>query len=157
MHIFFKKIDPRATIPAYLSQGASGFGLRCLTDIKIHPKEWVLVKTGLVAQIPRGYEIQIRSLDGLAMNTFYTIKGGVQTYSQDSRDGIGVIVLNVSEIKCVDFKAGDLVAQGVIAPVVRGDIMEVHELDGVLEAEMVSTGNYEIKYKDGQKVLEEVI
>ena len=65
------KIDKGAFIPRYQTEGASGFDIHGKTDtpIGIKPGKIALIPTGLYLKIPKGYEIQIRSRSGLALNS----------------------------------------------------------------------------------------
>lgn len=52
--------------PKYAREGDSGMDLRAVLEEKItlKPFERILIKTGIFVDIPKGYEIQIRSRSG---------------------------------------------------------------------------------------------
>ena len=63
-----QKVKPNAITPTYGSEQASGFDLYSTIEITLDPKSRVLIPTGLIFDIPKGFEIQIRSRSGLALN-----------------------------------------------------------------------------------------
>jgi len=129
MYVFFKKLNPDAIIPKYQTEGASGFDLHSVEDVTIYAGETKLVKTGLAVQLPKGTELQIRARSGLALKTPYLVKNGVGTVDSDYRGEIGVIITNISQIgEPIRIKKGDRIAQGVICPIVKVDIVEAYEL-----------------------------
>lgn len=129
MYVFFKKLNPDAIIPKYQTEGASGVDLHSVEDVTIYAGETKLVKTGLAVQLPKGTELQIRARSGLALKTPYLIKNGVGTVDEDYRGEIGVIISNISQIgEPIRIKKGDRIAQGVICPIVKVDIVEVDKL-----------------------------
>lgn len=132
MIVKFKKLDDRAVIPAYQSAGASGFDLHCIEDVEIPMNGTALVKTGLAVALPPGTEMQIRPRSGLALKTPYTVKNSPGTVDADYRGEIGVIVHHCGGRRDpfpLTFKAGDRIAQAVICPVYRCEIVEVNEID----------------------------
>lgn len=137
----FKKLHPDAKIPSYAHEGDAGMDVRALEDVTLPLHIPTLVRTGIAAEIPDGYEIQVRSRSGLALK-------GVQVYNApgtvDSkyRGEIGVILMYINrEVETEDredgspspsgwikthyaVKAGDKIAQLVLAPVTTADISE---------------------------------
>lgn len=68
MKLYFKKLDPRATIPTYGSEFAAGADLRAVLDApaSIKPGESVLVHTGIAAAIPEGFVGLVYARSGIA-------------------------------------------------------------------------------------------
>jgi len=64
-----------------------------------------------------GFEIQIRSRSGLALNKGLIVLNEPGTIDSDYRHEIGVILYNSSPFE-VEVKLGDRIAQGVICTVV---------------------------------------
>jgi dUTP pyrophosphatase len=125
--VLFKALRDEAILPGYESVGASGFDISTPFDVVIPAQATVLVKTGLAAAVPAGYEMQIRARSGVAYRTTTIIKNGVGTIDSDYRGEIGVLMFNLGADDVV-FKAGDRIAQGVIASVERVLIVGVDEL-----------------------------
>jgi len=123
----FQKLDPKAVIPEYQSASASGFDFHCLEHVTIRKDEVVLVRTGLAAEIPEGFEIQVRARSGLAAKMGVFLVNGVGTIDADYRGEIKII-LSTCLSEPVVLKPGDRIAQGVLARVDRALIVEADAL-----------------------------
>jgi len=121
----FVKIDPRAALPQYESEGASGMDLRAFinADISIPPFGRTKIPTGLKVEIPEGYEGQVRPRSGLALNTGITVLNSPGTIDSDYRGDLEIILINLSGRE-VTIKNGERIAQLVISPVCRAIIKE---------------------------------
>ena len=64
----FVKLHPDAITPKYNYDSDSGFDLHSVEDITIEPFGRALVPSGLSFDIKDGYEIQVRTKSGLAIN-----------------------------------------------------------------------------------------
>ncbi len=53
--------------PEYKTIGSAGADVRTSEPKKIPARGYVLVKTGIRLEIPKGYEVQVRSRSGLAV------------------------------------------------------------------------------------------
>ena len=106
--------------PVYASDGAAGADLRAALEkpLVVAPGERVLVPTGLVLEIPRGYEGQVRARSGLALKKGLALANGVGTIDADYRGEVGVLVVNLGA-EPVILSRGDRIAQLVVAPVAR--------------------------------------
>jgi dUTP pyrophosphatase len=117
-------------LPAYHRAGASGLDL--LADIKqaiaLASLERCAVPTGIAIQIPSGYEGQVRPRSGRALREGLTLLNTPGTIDSDYRGEIQVIVVNLGR-EPVSIEPGDRIAQLVIAPVARVELVEVEELD----------------------------
>ncbi len=116
-------------LPSYATPGSVGLDLRAAVDDKVvlEPGERALIPTGIILEIPEGYEGQIRPRSGLAVKKGITVLNSPGTIDADYRGEIKVILINLGEEK-VEIKRGDRVAQLIIAPVVKADIEEVEDL-----------------------------
>ena len=146
MKIGFKKVHPDAVIPKYAHEGDAGMDVYAINDELISLNEPTIVKTGLVAEIPDGYEIQVRPRSGLATKgvTVFNTPG---TIDSNYRGEIGVILYAVKgnvtmscgfideigrykneEKKMFSINKGDRIAQLVVAPVTKCEPVEVVEV-----------------------------
>jgi len=118
------KSHPRVILPAYESDNASGLDLRAFidSDILVPPLGRTIVPTGIKIEIPKGYEGQIRPRSGLALKSGITVLNSPGTIDSDYRGDIGVILINLGE-KNVIIKDGERIAQLVIAPVSRAELI----------------------------------
>lgn len=126
------KVLPHARtlpIPTYMSDGAAGFDLyAAITDrITIPPFETRLIPTGIVVELPRGYELQIRPRSGLALNHKVTILNSPGTIDWDYRGEIKVILINLSNSPFT-IQRGDRIAQAVLSRVYRANLIVSNEL-----------------------------
>ena len=117
-------------LPAPASPGSAGFDLRAAVEdeVVIRPGERLLVPTGLVLEIPPGWEGQVRPRSGLALRHGIGILNAPGTIDSDYRGEVGVILINLGEAPFA-LKRGDRVAQLVIARVDRVEWDEAELLD----------------------------
>lgn len=125
----FKKLNPRAALPAYMSELAAGLDICALPEapVRLEPGERALIPTGLAVAIEPGYEIQVRPRSGLALREGITLLNTPGTIDADYRGEIGIIVINLGQ-QSFQVNPGDRIAQLVVAPVSRCQIVSVSEL-----------------------------
>ena len=149
----FKKLDPRAKLPAYAHEGDAGMDVFALDNVALPLHIPTLVHTGIAAEIPDGYEIQVRPRSGLACKGV-TVWNSPGTVDSKYRGEICVILMYIhNECEQInekqrdlrtgkiievgvgvyrklkyDVNAGDKIAQLVLAPVTFADPYEVQEL-----------------------------
>jgi dUTP pyrophosphatase len=109
-------------LPAYESAGAAGMDLRAAVPedrpILILPGKRALVPTGLILEIPEGYEGQVRPRSGLALNHGVTCLNTPGTIDSDYRGELKVLLVNLGEDPYVVAR-GARIAQIVFARVAR--------------------------------------
>ena len=117
--------------PVYASEGAAGADLRAALaePLVVTPGGRALVPTGLVLEIPPGFEGQVRARSGLALKKGLALANGVGTIDADYRGEVGVVVVNLGT-QPVTLARGDRVAQLVIAPVARAVFEDAPDLGG---------------------------
>jgi dUTP pyrophosphatase len=125
VNIKVKKLKFNAIIPSYAHIGDAGLDLYSCEDYTVPAGKRQLVSTGIAMELPEGYFSSIRGKSGLAAKKGISILGGIIEYTY--RGEYGVIVLNTGEEDFV-IKAGDKVAQVIIAPVATAEVEEVLEL-----------------------------
>ena len=128
MKLSFKRIHPDAVLPSYAHPGDAGMDVRSVEDLVIPAGGRVLVHTGLVAVIPDGYELQVRSRSGLALKSGVAVLNSPGTVDAGYRGEIGVILANFGDGEFA-VKKGDRVAQLVAAPVTVAEIFETDSVD----------------------------
>jgi dUTP pyrophosphatase len=115
-------------LPFYATQGAAGADIcaACPENepIAIKTSEWGLVPTGLVLQIPEGYEVQVRPRSGLAAKSGITILNAPGTVDWDYRGEIKVILVNHGSEPFLVTR-GMRIAQIVVAPVMQARFFAV--------------------------------
>jgi dUTP pyrophosphatase len=128
-------------LPTPGSPGSSGFDLRAALpadggEVVLRPGERLLVPTGLVLEIPPGWEGQVRPRSGLALRHGLGVLNSPGTIDSDYRGEVAVILVNLGESP-VPLRRGDRIAQLVIAPVAH---VEWEEADSLGESERGSGG-----------------
>jgi dUTP pyrophosphatase len=90
--------------------------------------ERVLAGTGISLSIPPGYEGQIRPRSGWALKDGITVLNSPGTIDSDYVGEIKVLLINLGH-ESVEIKRGDRIAQLVIAPVVKVELVLVDKLE----------------------------
>ena len=107
-------------LPRYQTVDAAGADLHAavVSPLVLGPGERALVPTGLVLELPRGYEGQIRPRSGLALRHGVTALNAPGTIDADYRGEIGVLLINHGD-DTFTINRGDRIAQLVIATVTQ--------------------------------------
>jgi|TARA_R110002012_G_scaffold26763_8_gene86744 dUTP pyrophosphatase len=109
--------------PEYAYKSDSGFDLRASENKVIKPKEVELIGTGLSFDIPRGFEIQVRSRSGLSLKKNLFVLNSPGTIDQGYIGEIKIILANFGH-KEVEIEKGDRIAQACLCPVVTGEFVD---------------------------------
>ncbi len=116
-------------LPEYQTEHAAGMDLRADVDgeLTLAPLERRAIPTGLAIAIPAGHEAQVRPRSGLALKHGITCLNSPGTIDADYRGEVQVILANLSNTPFT-LKRGERIAQLVVAPVSRAELVEVAEL-----------------------------
>ncbi len=125
-------------LPRRASAGSAGCDLLAAVDgpLRLAPGERRLVPTGLVLEIPRGFEGQVRPRSGLALAAGITVLNSPGTVDSDYRGEVGVILVNLGR-EPFTVRRGDRIAQLVIA---RVEEVEWQEAESLSRSERGSGG-----------------
>jgi len=102
-------------------EGDSGYDLKASEDFTLYPHSTATIPTGLILEIPKGYEGQIRGRSGLAGCGILTHVGTIDSCYR----GQIYVVLHNTRDRPWDFDKGYRVAQLVISKVESPHIEEV--------------------------------
>ncbi len=118
-------------LPEKATSGSAAFDLRAalLDELVLPPLGRALVPTGLVLEIPPGYEGQVRPRSGLALRHGISMPNAPGTIDSDYRGEISVPMVNLGT-EPFTLKRGDRIAQLLILPVPEVVFEEVEELSG---------------------------
>jgi dUTP pyrophosphatase len=118
-------------LPAYQTAHAAGLDLLAAVPadqpLTLLPERYALVPTGLTIALPEGHEAQVRPRSGLAAKHGVTVLNPPGTVDADYRGEIGVLLINHGA-EPFTIKRGERIAQMVIAPVARAELVAVTEL-----------------------------
>jgi dUTP pyrophosphatase len=116
-------------LPSPASPGSAGLDLRAAIadDMVLAPGARALVPTGLVLELPAGWEGQVRPRSGLALRHGITLPNAPGTIDSDYRGELAVLLANLGDAPFT-VRRGDRIAQLVVAPVGRVVWVEAEEL-----------------------------
>jgi len=119
----YKKLNPDAVSPKYNYESDSGFDLHSTEEVVVDGLGRALIPTGLSFDVKDGYEIQVRSKSGLAINQGLMCLNSPGTVDSGYMGEIKVIIFNTNK-EPFTIKKGMKVAQAVFCPVVNGRWIE---------------------------------
>ena len=123
----FKKTDPEARVPTYGSKEAACFDFYTLEKTHFHANEKKLVRTGIILDIPQGYEVQIRPRSGISLKSPLRIPNAPGTIDSDYSGECFIMLHNMSSDEFTIDKY-DRIAQGKLSLVYRANFYEINEL-----------------------------
>src|SRR5690606_25581975 len=109
-------LSPTATLPRYQTDGAACMDLHASDDARVPAGKMLAVDTGLAFEIPKGWEMQIRSRSGHAFKAGVRVFNG--TIDADYRGSVRVLIINGGPQDFI-VKAGDRIAQAAIGRAYR--------------------------------------
>lgn len=123
-------LDDHATIPAYAHPGDAGADLTAAikSPIILYSMERKAIPTGISVAVPDGYELQVRSRSGLALNAGVIVANSPGCVDSGFRGEVKVILINLGD-KPYTIEPGMRIAQAVISPVTRAVFRTVAQLD----------------------------
>jgi dUTP pyrophosphatase len=129
-NIEIEMIHPDAIFPSYNYPSDSGFDLYSVEEITLEPFGRAAIPTGLKFGFNEGYEIQVRTKSGLALNQGLMVLNSPGTVDQGYTGEIKVIVFNTNPTKFT-VKKGMKVAQAILCPVKNGKYVNLVSVDRV--------------------------
>jgi dUTP pyrophosphatase len=117
--------DTALGLPSYQTPGAAGADIRAnlrpedrATGFTLDQMHRAILPTGLRAEIPPGFEVQIRPRSGLALKHGITLPNTPGTIDSDYRGPLGVLLINFGA-EPYTIHHGDRIAQLIVAPVLQ--------------------------------------
>ena len=128
--------DADLPLPRYMSESAAGMDVcaACDEEVQIAPGDVKLIPCGFYMAVPPGCEAQMRPRSGLAIKHGIMLPNSPGTIDADYRGEVCVILGNVGREPFV-VQRGMRVAQMVIAPVTRAEVVEVEALSETARGE----------------------
>jgi dUTP pyrophosphatase len=119
-------------VPSYATAAAAGLDLIAAVPatepVTIRPGSWAAIPTGLIFEIPAGYQGEVRPRSGLALQHGVTILNAPGTIDADFRGEVRALLVNFSHEKFLVTR-GMRVAQIVFMPVTRVSLNQSSSLE----------------------------
>jgi dUTP pyrophosphatase len=117
-------------LPRAASSGSSGLDIRAAVgdDMVVVPGGRAQIPTGLMLQIPPGWEGQIRPRSGLAAKHGVTLTNTPGTIDSDYRGEVQILMINHGD-EPFTVHRGDRIAQLVLGRVVAVEVIEMDAAD----------------------------
>ena len=135
LNVQIKKLNPKATLPTYGTDGAGAFDIYASEYALLEPGKAVRVPTGLAFEIPLGHVLLLFSRSGHGYSHNIRLTNCVGVIDSDYRGEVLVLMTRddiesptLSTQSIVHILPGDRIAQGIILPSPRIDFEEVFYL-----------------------------
>ncbi|HNV96813.1 MAG TPA: dUTP diphosphatase [bacterium] len=125
INVKIKKLYDDVIIPSYALYGDAGLDVFSREDVIIEPMERYIFHAGFALEIPEGYCALIWDKGGISMKRGLKVMGGVFEYTY--RGEYTICLLNTGK-EAQEFKKGDKIAQILIQPIIKANIVEVEDL-----------------------------
>ena len=135
----YVKLHPNAFDPKYNYETDSGFDLHAVEEVEIPAFGRALVPTGISFDIKDGYEIQVRSKSGLAINQGLMILNSPGTVDNGFSGEVKGILFNTNNHP-VTITKGMKIGQAVLCPVVNGKWVNLVQQNKINEKDRGSNG-----------------
>jgi dUTP pyrophosphatase len=135
----YQVIHPDAVHPKYNYDSDSGFDLHSVEDVTIPPFGRALVPSGLCFDIKDGYEIQVRTKSGLAINQGLMVLNSPGTVDNGYTGEVKGIIFNTNPTE-VKIPKGTKFGQAVLCPVVNGGWVGLNQVGQINKKERGANG-----------------
>ena len=142
MQLKIRRLDSTVSLPAYGTDESAGFDLSAAHEVVVAPRQIVLVRTGLVIEVPPGYFLGIFARSSTPLKRGLLVANGVGVIDPDysgPNDEVMIQVLNITDRE-VRVARGDRLAQGIVLPAPRVTWDEVGEIREVTRGGFGATG-----------------
>ncbi len=123
-----QRLDRDLPLPAYQRPDDAGLDLVTAADVRIAPGERRMVGTGMAVAIPPGYCGLTTPRSGLASRLGLGIANTPGVIDAGYRGEIRLILVNLDPRDEIVLQRGERVAQLLIVPVARAQVVEADEL-----------------------------
>jgi dUTP pyrophosphatase len=130
----FVRLSPQARAPTRAHDGDAGLDLYAAEPARIEPGERLDVGTGIAVEIPDGHAGLVLPRSGLALRHGIALVNAPGLIDAGYRGELRVLLLNTDREAPFEVRAGDRIAQLVIAPVAAVTPVEVAELSASARA-----------------------
>jgi len=140
MHLKVKKLDPAAILPQYATAGAACFDIHALApwgspdwdnmeERRVHDFNPLTLRTGLAFEIPEGHVMLVFSRSGHGFKNDVRLANCTGVIDSDFRGELMVkLTCDQDTVPVLIVRPGDRIAQAMIVPIPRVEMVEVDEL-----------------------------
>lgn len=120
----FKKADPAAVTPQYMTPGSAGFDLSTVEFAVVEPKQYVLISTGLVVKTPADNYLRITGRSSTPRKWgVHVIEGVIDSDYSGDDDVLKLQVWNPGN-RAIELPRFARIAQGIFIPILRPKFVE---------------------------------
>ena len=130
MRVLITRLDPELPLPSYAKPGDAGADLYSRIDLELAPGERAMVPTGIAIALEPGYVALVHPRSGRAAKEGLGMVNAPGTVDAGYRGELQVILINHDSKNPISIKRGERIAQLVIQPVIRAELVEVESLPG---------------------------
>ena len=126
MRLQITRLDPSLPLPRYETPGACAFDVCASEATSVPPKSLGFIPTGLVVKVPDGHVLFLASRSSTPKKKGLLIPHGIGIVDQDfcgPQDELRVQVWNFTDAP-VTIERGERIAQAMLAPMVRCELVE---------------------------------
>lgn len=130
MELKIKKLDGRAVLPSYSTEGSAGMDLSALLDepVTLPPLGRATIRTGIAVKLPENTAGLVYARSGLAVKNGIALSNGVGVIDCDYTGEIKVGLVNLSD-RPYTLHPGDRIAQLIVTPYLRCTVLPCEELE----------------------------
>lgn len=115
-------------MPARAYDGDAGLDLAACEKIELGPGERGVVSTGIAVAIPDGYAGFVQPRSGLAARSGISVVNSPGLIDSGFRGEVRVVLLNTDRERAFVAEPGDRIAQLVVLPIPKIEVVEVLDL-----------------------------
>lgn len=130
MRVLITRLDLELPLPSYAKPGDAGADLYSRIDLELAPGERAMVPTGIAIALEPGYVALVHPRSGRATKEGLGMVNAPGTVDAGYRGELQVILINHDSKNPISIKRGERIAQLVIQPVIRAELIEVESLPG---------------------------
>src|SRR4030042_6368100 len=126
--IKIKLLNNDANVPVKATEHSSGYDIFSSVEHNLKKGSYELISTGIIIELEKGMEAQIRPRSGLSIKHGITVLNSPGTIDADYRGEVCIILINLSEENFV-IQDGERICQMVIAKHEKAEWIRVDILD----------------------------
>lgn len=123
-----KRLDPDLPLPSYQHEGDAGLDLHAAQSVVLAPGERAVIGTGIAVAIPAGFVGLTAPRSGLAARVGLSTVNAPGVIDAGYRGELKLVLVNLDRKAKIEVARGERVAQLLLVPVARAEVVVVEEL-----------------------------